>query len=161
MSGSTWGEKRRNKTRSEQETQWFRDNGLSIIPNKCDVLCWRWVTAWFYSGSRCEWREQWSEKEKRINEARWEWITGYYSYLLHVDTEVVVAVGGHRPGAVVQQVDLFGAPAGTMVADVICQPKGIDEFNRLRLQNRPKGLKEIVKKWEKRASGGSGLLKNC
>lgn len=64
----------------------------------------------------------------------------YYSYLLHRDTEVVGAVGGHRPGAVVQQVHLFGAPVGTMVADVIHQPEGIDEFNRLRLRNRQKKL---------------------
>lgn len=69
----------------------------------------------------------------------------YYSYVLHCDAEVVGAGGGRRPGAVVQQVDLRGAPAGTMVADVICQPEGIDEFNQLRLQHRPKGLKEIVK----------------
>lgn len=74
----------------------------------------------------------------------------YYSDLLHCDTEVVGAVGGRRPGAVVQQVDLSGAPVGTMVADVICQPEGIDEFNRLRLRNRPKGLKEIVKNGRKR-----------
>lgn len=72
-----------------------------------------------------------------------------YSYLLHCHTEVVVAVGGHRPGAVVQQVDLFGAPAGPVVADVICQPEGIDEFNWLCLRNRPKGLKEFGKMGEK------------
>lgn len=74
----------------------------------------------------------------------------YYSHLIHWDSEVVGAVGGRRPGAVVQQVDLFGAPVGTMVADVICQPEGIDEFNRLRLGNRPKGFKEIVKNGRKR-----------
>lgn len=74
------------------------------------------------------------------------WQTSYYSYLLHRDTEVVGAVGGHHPGAVVQQVHLFGAPAGTMVADVISQPEGIDEFNWLCLQNRPKGFKEMGEK---------------
>lgn len=59
--------------------------------------------------------------------------TFYYSYVLHCHAEVVGAVGGHRPGAVVEQVDLFGAPAGTMVTDVICRPEGVDEFNRLSL----------------------------
>lgn len=55
-----------------------------------------------------------------------------HSYVVHRDTEVVGAVGG-CPGAVVQQVDLSGAPAGPVVADVICCPVGVDQFNGLSL----------------------------
>lgn len=58
------------------------------------------------------------------------------SYVLHCHVEVVGAVGG-RPRSVVQQVDLFGAPAGLVVTDVICCPVGIDQFHWLSLGNRP------------------------
>lgn len=54
------------------------------------------------------------------------------SYVLHCDAEVVGAVGG-RPGAVVQQVDLFGAPAAAVVTNIICCSVGIDQFNWLSL----------------------------
>lgn len=54
------------------------------------------------------------------------------SYVLHCDAEVVGAVGGH-PGAVVQQVDLLGAPAGSVVTDIIGGSVGIDQFDWLSL----------------------------
>lgn len=56
----------------------------------------------------------------------------YRSYVLHCDAEVVGAAGG-RPGSVVQQVDLSGAPAALVVTDVIGCPVGIDQFNWLSL----------------------------
>lgn len=59
------------------------------------------------------------------------WIC-YRSYILHCDAEVVGAVEG-RPGSEVQQVDLFGAPEGLVVTNLIRFSIGIDQFNWLSL----------------------------
>lgn len=56
----------------------------------------------------------------------------YRSYVLHCDAEVIGGVGG-CPGSVVQQVDLFRAPAGLVITDVICCSIGIDQFHWLSL----------------------------
>lgn len=65
-----------------------------------------------------------------------------YSYIVHIDAEIG-GVGYGGPGHVVQQVDLHGASAAAVVADLICCSIGIDQLNGLSLLERDGNFREI------------------